>query len=82
MVCNTMRIFKNIIKIFFHLTIDLFIFMPHENRWMTRYNLSSRKVTKKALPRQNVNKTILLYMLNKAILKNGEGPGDEVRLWR
>ena len=42
--------FENIIKIFFHLTIfeflDLFIFMPRENRWMTRYNLSSGRVTK------------------------------------
>ena len=61
--------------------------MPHENRWMARYKLSSGKMAKnskvvKSLLRQNINKTILLYILNKAFLKSGEGPGDEVRFWR
>ena len=65
---------------------DSFIFMPHENRWMARFNLSVGKVAKKSkfvksLSRQNVNKTILLYISNKDIKKSGEGPGDEVRLW-
>ena len=91
MVCNTMRIFKIIVQNFFHLTIleflDLFILMPHENRWMNRYNLSSGRVTKQAklsghYQGRMPTKTILLYILNKAILNSGEGPGDEVSLWR
>ena len=56
--------------------------MPHENRWMAIFNLSAGKVAKKSkfvksLSRQNVNKTILLYISNKDIKKSGEGPGDE-----
>ena len=55
MVWNTMHIYSKCASIllrFFYLIIlefhDLFIFMPHGNLWMARYNLSSGKVAKKA----------------------------------
>ena len=85
MVCNTMRIFKNIIKIFFYLTflefLDLFIFIatrkPMDEQIQLKFSKRDQasKVVK-SLSRQNVNKTVLLYMLNKAILKSGDGPGE------
>ena len=76
MVCNTMRTFhEKILLRNFYLTIH-----ELDGQIQLKFRKSDQKSKViKSLPRQNVNKKILLYILNKAILKSGDGPGDEVR---
>ena len=69
------ELFKKLLLRNFYLTIHE---LDGQIQFKFRKSDQKSKVVK-SLSRQNVNKTTLLYILNKAILKSGDGPGDGVR---